>query len=274
MPEGRRFIMMVANSTQEQCRDMGEQMIALADSPRDDQWRAQMAKALEAFPEEPESKDRLEVPKTPDKTDSEAMAELRLSPLLRASVLASGWAAPLIKAPPGTQVEDADALPIVEAAARSVGAGDLAHASQVLVAHTFILDAAFTEMLRRAGAGANGGDNRDAFESYMKLALKAQSNCRATIEALARLHQPREQVVRHVHVYEGGQAVVADEFHHHHAGGSPNNARIDHQPHGKRARRAALSGSEPLGQPVSVPGNARQEKVQNARRPKPRGAQG
>ncbi|OYU35259.1 MAG: hypothetical protein CFE35_09710 [Novosphingobium sp. PASSN1] len=42
---------------------------------------------------------------------------------------------------------------------------------------------------------------------YMRLALKAQAACRSTLEALARLHQPREQTVKHVHVSEGGQAV-------------------------------------------------------------------
>ena len=47
----------------------------------------------------------------------------------------------------------------------------------------------------------------------MRLALKAQSACRSTLEALARLHQPREQIVKHVHVNQGGQAVVADHFH-------------------------------------------------------------
>lgn len=53
------------------------------------------------------------------------------------------------------------------------------------------------------------------------MAMKAQSNARTTIEALTKLHQPREQTVRHVHVNQGGQAVVADQFHHH-AGGQQN----------------------------------------------------
>jgi hypothetical protein len=32
----------------------------------------------------------------------------------------------------------------------------------------------------------------DAAERYGRLAMKAQGNCRATLEALAKLHQPRE----------------------------------------------------------------------------------
>ena len=41
--------------------------------------------------------------------------------------------------------------------------------------------------------------------------MKAQSNCRTTLEALAKLHQPREQTVRHIHVNDGGKAIVADQ---------------------------------------------------------------
>jgi hypothetical protein len=57
------------------------------------------------------------------------------------------------------------------------------------------------------------GTYSQATERYARLALKAQANCRATLEALARLQQPREQTVKHVHINQGGQAVVADHFH-------------------------------------------------------------
>lgn len=57
------------------------------------------------------------------------------------------------------------------------------------------------------------GQYPDAAERYMRLALKAQAACRSTLDALARLHQPREQTVKHVHVSDGGQAAVADHFH-------------------------------------------------------------
>lgn len=40
------------------------------------------------------------------------------------------------------------------------------------------------------------------------IALKAQANCRATLEALVKLHQPREQTVKHVHVRIGVPALM------------------------------------------------------------------
>jgi hypothetical protein len=85
-----------------------------------------------------------------------------------------------------------------------------------LAAQAITLDNMFTEFARRACL--NMGEYVNATDTYARLALKAQSNCRATLEALAKFHQPREQTVRHVHVHEGAQAVVADQFHHH-AGG-------------------------------------------------------
>ena len=78
-------------------------------------------------------------------------------------------------------------------------------------------------------AANNMGEYINATERHGRLALKAQSNCRATLEALAKLHQPREQTVRHVHVNEGGQAVVADQFHL--QIGGPENADRAEQPH-------------------------------------------
>jgi hypothetical protein len=104
----------------------------------------------------------------------------------------------------------------VLAMTRKAADGDLTMASKILAAQAITLDSMFAELARRAAL--NMGEYINAAERYGRLALKAQSNCRATLEALAKLHQPREQTVRHVHVNEGGQAVIADQFHNH-AGG-------------------------------------------------------
>ena len=106
----------------------------------------------------------------------------------------------------------------------------------------------------------------DATERYGRLALKAQSNCRATLEALAKLHQPREQTVRHVHVNEGGQAVIADQFHNH-AGGSANgNSNNQSHANGAAGHSAALPSPNASGNGMPIPGGARQAAMQDARR--------
>ncbi len=96
--------------------------------------------------------------------------------------------------------------------------GDLEMVSKILAAQAITLDGMFAELARRAAL--NMGEYISAAERYGRLALKAQSNCRATLDTLAKLHQPREQTVRHVHVNEGGQAIVANQFHNHSGGQS------------------------------------------------------
>jgi hypothetical protein len=126
------------------------------------------------------------------------------------------------------------------------------------------MDSMFTELARRTAN--NMGEYIDAAERYGRLALKAQSNSRATLEALAKLHQPREQTVRHVHVNEGGQAVVADHFHNH-TGGNENVETVK-QPHATRAagEGPALPSSDPLREGVPITSDKGQETVQDARR--------
>lgn len=157
----------------------------------------------------------LTVEQSTDETGGQAMARKLLEPHLRHAVSASSFASKVLGAQfegPGTM----DYVDHIQKAAGKAEAGDLAIASRLLASQAITLDAMFTEMARRAAL--NMGEHLNAAESYGRLALKAQSNCRATLETLAKLHQPREQTVRHVHVNEGGQAVIADQFHHH-AGG-------------------------------------------------------
>lgn len=147
-------------------------------------------------------------------------------------------------------------------------AGDLGTASNMLTAQALTLDAMFTEMLSRATK--NIGRYPDAMDRYMRLALKAQAQSRATLEALAKIHQPREQVVRHVHVHEGGQAIVAEQFHMN--GQGVTNAGIADQSNAQGASIASLPSPDPLGYGVPITGGAREAEMQDARRDQPRRA--
>ena len=122
----------------------------------------------------------------------------------------------------------------------------------------------FTELARRAAL--NMSEYVNAAERYGRLALKAQSNCRATLETLAKLHQPREQTVRHVHVNEGGQAVIADQFHNN-TGGHRNAETVD-QPHAADAagNSPAMLGHDAQGIGLPIPGDQGREAVPDARR--------
>ena len=133
--------------------------------------------------------------------------------------------------------------------------GDLASQRAVLAGQSFALNSIFTEFARRAAL--NMGEYINAAERYMRLALKAQAQSRATIEALDRLANGREQTVRHVHVdNRGGQAVIADTV----QTGGKGIGEINEQPHALESR--ADTAGQPLRSPnaqreaVPLPGNA------------------
>ncbi len=160
----------------------------------------------------------LMVDSTKDETRETMMARVMLDPYARHGLIGSTFA--------GYGITDGGApAPVTECAkhlgaiGKQAAAGDTAFASRMLAAQAVTLDTMFTELARRAAL--NMGEYLNAAERYARLALKAQSNSRATLEALAKLHQPREQTVRHVHVNQGGQAIVAEQFHHH-TGGAAN----------------------------------------------------
>jgi hypothetical protein len=172
-------------------------------------------------------------------TEPATMARVMVGPYLRHGIVGSEIAKRMVGKLPGEPEFD-DFGSAIKAKAEAMAKGDMSMATEVLTAQALSLDTMFTELTRRATM--NLGDYPLAAERYAKLAFKAQSNCRAALEALTRLHHPREQTVRHVHVNEGGRAVVADHFHQH--TGDQENAKSNEQP------RAIESGTASSGQPL------------------------
>ena len=209
--------------------------------------------------------DALVVEQKKDETGAQAMARKLMQPAFRNAAAASAFTTKML----GSEIEQpglGDYADYVQLTTEKAAGGDIAMASRILAAHALTLDSMFTELARRAAM--NMGDYINAAERYGRLALKAQSNCRATLEALAKLHQPREQTVRHVHVNEGGQAVIADQFHNH-AGGT-GNAESAEQPHaagtGAAGSGPALLGHDAQGNSLPIPSDQGRETMPDARR--------
>jgi hypothetical protein len=207
--------------------------------------------------------DTVVVEQTPDETGAQAMARKVLEPHLRHALTASAFAGKVL----GKNIEGPGLMDYIrheEVVTAKAEAGDLAIASRLLVAQAVTLDSMFTELARRAALNMN--DYIDAAERYGRLALKAQSNSRATLEALVKIHQPREQTVKHVHVNEGGQAVVADQFHQHNKG--VENEKSGKQSHATVAtgESSAMLGDDPQGNGVPISSREGAEAVQDARR--------
>lgn len=216
-----------------------------------------------------EPNNNLTIEQAPDETVAQAMARKLLQPGLKNAVAAASFTEGMLGPeilPPGIT----DHAHYVQAVARGAAEGDLTFASRILAAQAVALDSMFAELARRSAR--NMGEYVNASERYGRLALKAQSNCRATLEALARLHQPREQTVRHVHVNEGGQAVVADHFHSYR--GDEKNAETSEQCYttGAAGEGAALPCPHTAGNGVPITSGEGKAAMQDARRDKSRRA--
>lgn len=129
-------------------------------------------------------------------------------------------------------------------------------AVQMFAAHDLSMD-----LMRRAKQASNVR----AMTEYGNLATKLSRTMTAQIEALGKLRRGGEQTVRveHVHVYEGGQAVVGVI---HQGGADGKSIGRGHGPDAAAAIGAALLGQDAAGHGMPVSGREGQEAVPHPRR--------
>lgn len=129
-------------------------------------------------------------------------------------------------------------------------------AVQMFAAHDLSMD-----LMRRAKQTSNVR----AMTEYGNLATKLSRTMTAQIEALGKLRRGGEQTVRveHVHVYEGGQAVVGVV---HQGGADEKSIGRGHGPDAAAAIGAALLGQDPAGHGMPVASREGQEAVPHPRR--------
>lgn len=104
------------------------------------------------------------------------------------------------------QVSLMGCIDTLAATSKATHAGDLRDAESLLVAQASTLNAVFCELARRAAC--NMGEYLGATETYMRLALKAQAQCRATVETLAAIKNPPMVFARQANINNGGQQQV------------------------------------------------------------------
>ena len=89
----------------------------------------------------------------------------------------------------GDQISPAGLIQALHEQIKAVKDGDLNRVEAMLVTQAHTLDAIFNELAQRAAA--NMGEYMNATDLYLRLALKAQSQCRATLETLAEIKFPK-----------------------------------------------------------------------------------
>jgi hypothetical protein len=129
------------------------------------------------------------------------MAELGLSAILSNTTTARMF----VKATVG-ELDLTEPVGVMREKASAVHSGNLAGLEETLTAQAVALDAIFNEMARRAAL--NMGEYINATETYLRLGLKAQAQCRATLQTLFEMKNPQPVAfVKQANIANGLQQV-------------------------------------------------------------------
>lgn len=110
-----------------------------------------------------------------------ASHEIMLAPEMQAAARMESWGKWA-----GQPDVSETAIALIEDA-KKVNTGDLGTLERMLYAQAVSLDTMFTSLARRA----HGQEFLPQFQAFTNLALRAQSQCRSTIEALAEIKNPK-----------------------------------------------------------------------------------
>ena len=88
---------------------------------------------------------------------------------------------------------------------RAVNGGGMQRTEGILISQAQALDAIFVSLMRRSVNQTNAAH----WEMYMRMGMKAQSQCRATLQALAEIKNPRPVAfVKQANINNGGNQQV------------------------------------------------------------------
>ena len=134
------------------------------------------------------------------KSDAQSIADFALGPSAPSAVSARCFATNF------AEVGLTEAIATVCEMSSKVKSGDLSELELMLASQAIALNAIFNSMAQRAAR--NAGEYLGATETYLRLALKAQGQCRATVETLANIKNPRPLAfVRQANITSGAQQI-------------------------------------------------------------------
>lgn len=95
-------------------------------------------------------------------------------------------------------------MQVLEKTIQQIQSGDLSKIEEMYICQAVALEAMFTSLARRAKAQ----EQLLQYETHMRFALKAQNQCRATLQALVQLKQPSQTTfVKQANITQGHQQV-------------------------------------------------------------------
>lgn len=96
------------------------------------------------------------------------------------------------------------AMEVIEKTTQQIKSGDLSKIEEMYLSQAVSLEAIFARLARQA----INAQYRGQFQTYMQLALKAQNQSRATLQALVQLKQPSQTTfVKQANIAQGHQQI-------------------------------------------------------------------
>ena len=129
-----------------------------------------------------------------DEDRNEALANALLRPSVQAAVTIQQWE---------SQSDVSSLMSELFVQVGIVKSGDMGRPEAMLLAQAHTLDALFNNLARRA----KNQQYLNQFETYLRLAFKAQSQCRATLETLAALKNPPVVFAKQANISNGHQQI-------------------------------------------------------------------
>jgi len=138
---------------------------------------------------------------TPEKTSEQIRAEMTMTPIMTNTLTAKAFAEETFG-----EIHVGEAFDVMIDSAFKVLNGDLSEAESTLIAQSTVLNTIFNDLARRAAS--NLGKYPEATERYLRMALKAQSQCRVTLQTLSEIKNPRPTAfVNQANIAHGPQQI-------------------------------------------------------------------
>lgn len=147
----------------------------------------------------PKNPNRLELIAEPGKTEEASLARYAINPTLSNVVTVREYA----KRTWPDELHITELAAALNEQAKAAKEGDLSQGEAMLMVQAHTLDAIFNNLAQRAARA----QYMPQLEQYMRLALKAQSQCRATLESLANIKNPPIVYAKQANVTTGPQQV-------------------------------------------------------------------
>ena len=141
----------------------------------------------------------LEIKRGKDQSKEEALAEFKSKSEYLSTAVIESFGVGI-----GDEFNFPSTIKTLEKTIKQIKSGDLSKIEEMYISQAMALEVMFTSLARRAKAQ----EKLLQYETHMRFALKAQNQCRATLQALVQLKQPSNTTfVKQANIAQGHQQV-------------------------------------------------------------------